>query len=143
MNKWWQLTAIAVAGILIGLLSGFLLFNSGTKIALVDMDRILKEGRSGKNYQADLDRRMAAVRTELGKITDAGQRTAKSQQYGQELTSLQQEYTKKAIEESDPVIARVAKRRGITAVFSKGGAMGVIRFAQSDLTEEVLKELNK
>lgn len=142
MGRWWQLAIAAAAGLAIGILSVSLLgLGGGQRIGMVDLDRVLRESEPGKSYQKKLDERTAEIKADLAKITNPQEKAAKSELAGRELAALQQQYTKQVIDQADPVIARLAKRRGLQAVFVKG--LAGLRYARTDLTADVIKELDK
>lgn len=54
MASRWQLAAIGLAGILLGLLGGYF-FLSGGRVGMVNMDTILTKSKPGKDYQSKLE----------------------------------------------------------------------------------------
>jgi len=139
MKHWWQLAAVAAAGLAIGLAVGALFLGGGPRFAMVDMDRILKESVVAKDYQSKLDVQAKDRDAQLAKLPNTQEKAVKAQQFRQELTALQQDYTAKVLKQADKAVAAVAKRRRIGVVFARGS----VRFAPVDLTEEVLTELGK
>ncbi|MGE5549640.1 MAG: OmpH family outer membrane protein [Bacteroidota bacterium] len=139
MGRWWQIAAVGVIGVLLGGLGGYLLLRGADRIGMVDMDTILTKSKPGKEYQSKLDARAKELDAELAKITNTQAKLAKREQFSAELTKLQKEYTDKVLSEADKVIARVAKNRGVQAVFVRG----TLRYAAVDLTDDVLKEMEK
>lgn len=139
MGRWWQIAAVGVIGVLLGGLGGYLLLRGADRIGVVDMDTILTKSKPGKEYQSKLDARAKELDAELAKITNTQAKLAKREQFSAELTKLQKEYTDKVLSEADKVIARVAKNRGVQAVFVRG----TLRYAAVDLTDDILKEMEK
>lgn len=139
MGRWWQIAAVGVIGVLLGGLGGYLLLRGADRIGMVDMDTILTKSKPGKEYQSKLDARAKELDAELAKITNTQAKLAKREQFSAELTKLQKEYTDKVLSEADKVIARVAKNRGVQAVFVRG----TLRYAAVDLTDDILKEMEK
>lgn len=145
MNRWWQLGAAALLGAAVALAGCLLLLNTGgrgMKIAMVDMEKILDESAPAKSLNDKLNSRAKELDAALSKISDSSQKAAKRAEYQQELTDLQKEYAAQVVNQADQVLARLAKRQGIQAVFSKGGTpYGNIRYAPVDLTGQVMKEM--
>ncbi|MGE5599052.1 MAG: OmpH family outer membrane protein [Bacteroidota bacterium] len=139
MKHWWQIAAVGLAGLVLGVFVGRLVLGGGYRPGMVDMDAILTKSKPGQDYQAKLDARAKELDAQLAKIANAQERAAKREQFRNELTALQKEYTNKVLAQADAAVAKVAKRRGIGAVFVRG----TLRYAAFDLTEEVLKELAK
>ncbi len=140
MGRWWQVAAAAVVGILLGA-AAMMFFGGNTRFAMVDMDRIMAESKTGKDLQSKLNQRQAVIVAELNKITNAQQKAAKNQEYLRELTSTQQEYSKQVVALADPIIAKAAKRHHVKAVYTKGTL--AVRYAELDLTDEVIKGMNQ
>lgn len=139
MKNWWQTIAVGLAGLLLGVLGGRLILGGGNNTGIVDMDTILAKSKPGQTYQAKLDARAKELEAQLAKITNVQEKAAKREQFRNELANTQKEYTQKVLAQADAAMARVAKRKGIGAVFVRG----TVRYATVDLTDQVLKELEK
>lgn len=60
-----------------------------------------------------------------------------------DLGKQQDDLSQKLIQEVNTAVAAVAKEKGITMVFNKAGEPGLVVFSQLDITDDVLKKLNK
>ncbi|MGQ9778358.1 MAG: OmpH family outer membrane protein [Bacillota bacterium] len=138
MVKWWQLTAVGVLGLALGLVAGILGPFRGPRTAVVDLDRVFKESELAQRYQKKLDEEAKARETEVAKIADAKQRLAKAEEYRRELTELQQKYRNEVLAALDKVLAELARRRGLEVVYVRGAS---VRYASVDLTEEAIRRL--
>lgn len=73
--------------------------------------------------------------------------TLKSQeaQYNDELTKQRIDLSKQVMQDVDTAVAVIAKEKGLTIVFNKSAAgdPGFIVFSSVDITDEVIKKLNK
>ncbi|NLG83195.1 MAG: OmpH family outer membrane protein [Firmicutes bacterium] len=138
MAKWWQLTAVGVLGLVLGLAFGLWGPFRGMRAAVVDLDRVFKESALAQEYQKKLDAEAKAREAAMAKITDTKERLAKAEEYRQELTELQQKYRNEVLTALDKVLAELARRRGLEVVYVRGAA---VRYAGIDLTEEAIRRL--
>ena len=138
MAKWWQLAAVAALGLILGLSIGGLYLGRNGRAAVVDLDRVFKESALAKGYQKKLDERARAREEEIAKIANTQEKAAKTEQYRNELTALQQEYRTKVLDALDAALAELARKRGLEVVYVRGGS---VRYARVDLTEEAIRRL--
>ncbi len=63
--------------------------------------------------------------------------------YKNDLGKQQEDLSKKLIDDVNTAVSAVAKEKGITIVFNKSGDPGLVVFSSFDITDDVLKKLNK
>jgi len=91
-----------------------------------------------------------AEKTRLKELTDQGNKNDQLLKdeigkYQEEITNRQIELSRQIMQEVEAAVASVAKEKGLTLVFNKSaaGEPGLIIYSNVDITDEVLKKLNK
>ena len=138
MTKWWLLAAVGIAGLALGFLLGLWGPFRGPRTAMVDLERVFTESPLAREYQEKLNAEIKARDEALKKIADPKERQTKREEYGRELTELQQKYRNEVLAALDKVLAESARRRGVEVVYARGT---ILRYAAVDLTEEAIRRL--
>ena len=134
--KWWPLLITGVVGLILGLVVGLWGPFHGPRVGMVDLDRVFKESKLAQEYQKKLDEQVKARDAALAEIKDPKERETKREIYRRDLTELQQKYRNEVLAALEKVLADLARRRGLEAVYPRG----VVIYAV-DLTEEAIKRL--
>lgn len=130
--------AAAALGLLLGALGTLLIAGvARERVAIVDVERIFVESKLAKEYNAKLEKEAKERRDALIKIPGA-QREQKSKEYQLEMEKLRADYREEVLKSLDGVLAGLAKRHGLDAIYVKGT---VVRYCRLDLTDEVMEKM--
>lgn len=135
-NKVLSCIIITVLGI--ALLMGGVIWavNAFTfKVATVDMDRLVKESKLGQSINKELQTTGNLYKAKLNAAKTDAERTQIQSDFQALQTAKQNDFFAKAKQS----IAKVSKEKGIKAVANPQ----VFIYSENDLTESVIKDLNK
>jgi Skp family chaperone for outer membrane proteins len=136
-EKWFTPALILGLVLLIIIGTTFCVNLFSFKIGLVDMDKIMTDSETGKDFRKDLESKYMELR--------AKQALAKSEDekklISQEFTRYESEKKKTFFEDFVKSAEKVGKWRGAKAIMMKNSS-GII-YSSLDLTDAIIKELDK
>lgn len=134
-NKWLIPGAIVL---------GFLILTAGVigaisafsfQIGSIDTARITNESKLSKDLNSQIQSKVQELQAKLKAAKNDSEKNAINLEFQNFQTAKQKEYTQKVSQ----AVAKVAKAKGIKAVATSQNFI----YSQSDLTDAVIKELNK
>lgn len=135
LNSWVLPSAILLGFIILAIVVFIAANNMVFKVASVDMDKIIKESELGQKINKELQNKVTELRSKL----QLAKTTEEKQQVELELTNFRNQKQQEFVNQVKNIIKKVAKQKGVKAVSSPQ----VFLYSEIDLTDEVIKELDK
>lgn len=135
LNSWVLPGAILLGFIILAIVVFIAANNMVFKVASVDMDKIIKESELGQKINKELQNKVTELRSKL----QLAKTTEEKQQVELELTNFRNQKQQEFVNQVKNIIKKVAKQKGVKAVSSPQ----VFLYSEIDLTDEVIKELDK
>lgn len=127
--------AIIIGAMLLGGLFWLVAGRSTFKMAIVNTGNLINQSEFGRGLTKELQEK----NTELGKKAEAAKTDDEKQKISKEFAAFQTEKEAEFAKKVTEAVAAVAKRKGVGIVASSQSFI----YSQIDLTDEVIKELDK
>lgn len=133
-QPWIIAGAILLGFVILTLGLYFALSSSAVEYATIDTDKVAEKSKLSEKINQELQSKRDEIRTKISQATTA----AEKQQLELEFEKFRLEKNREFIGEVKKAIAAVSSRKGIKLVASPQAFL----YAENDLTDEVIKELD-
>lgn len=134
-SAWLIPGAILLGALLIGGMVLFALNSITFKVATVDANEIIKESQLGQKISKEISNKRTEIQGKINSAKTDEEKSKLAAEYDAFKSNKEDEFT----EQVKKVISTVSKKKGIKAVASPS----VFIYAEQDITDDVIKELDK